>query len=358
MDKKEQEELKEFLKNNKKSHFLQSPEWAKVKDNWKHEMIIVRNKENKITGTMSILLRKMPIINRYMMYAPRGFVCDIDDKETLEKLTKEAKEIAKKYKAFIFRLDPDIPNDNKEFRDLAQSLGYKLKKNIKTIDDVIQPKYVYRLNIEGKSEEELIKVFKEKTRYNIRLAGRKGVVVREGKEEDFSVFYEIMKETGKRDNFFIRDISYFKKLYDAMRPDHAKILIAEYENTPVAVAMPIYYGNKVWYLFGGSLNKHRKVMPTYLIQWEMMKWAIENNCDIYDFGGVSGYEDEQGSMYGVYRFKKGFNGEVVEFVDELYMVFNPFINTIWNMMFFCRKTVINAKIKIVEGMKKFGNKKR
>ena len=170
-------ELEEFLSTNPKSHLFQSEEWAKVKEKWKNEMIVVR-KDGHITGTMSILLKKMPIVNSYMMYAPRGFVCNPQDKETLEKITMDAKKIAKKYKAFIFRLDPDIPNKDENFKLLMKSLGYKLKDNIKTIDDVIQPKFVYRLNIKDKTEEEIFKSFKEKTRYNIRLSLKKNEIGR------------------------------------------------------------------------------------------------------------------------------------------------------------------------------------
>lgn len=116
------DEVEEFLQRHPKSHFLQSAKWASVKDNWKHEFITVRNENGAVIGTMSILLRKVPILNRYMMYAPRGFVCDKEDKETLKKLTIEAKKIAKRYHAFIFRLDPDIPKEDKEFRQTMEAL--------------------------------------------------------------------------------------------------------------------------------------------------------------------------------------------------------------------------------------------
>ena len=118
--------------------------------------MVVVEKEGEIKGTMSILLRKVPIFNRYIMYAPRGFVCDEHDKDTLKELTEKAKEIAKKYKAFIFRLDPDISNEDEEFKKIAQEIGYKIKKNIKNIDQVIQPKYVFRLTLSNKTEDELL----------------------------------------------------------------------------------------------------------------------------------------------------------------------------------------------------------
>ena len=326
----EENKLKNFLETNKKSHFLQSPEWAKVKSDWKHEMIIVEE-NGEIKGTMSILLRQIPVFNRYIMYAPRGFVCNEHDKETLQKLTLKAKEIAKKYKAFIFRLDPDISNEDEEFKIIAKELGYKFKKNIKNIDQVIQPKYVFRLNMSNKTEEELLASLNQKTRYNIRLALKKGVTTRIGTIEDIKIFYDIMKETGSRDNFFIRPIEYFKNLYNSMGDKHVRLIIAEHEGTPIAAVMPILYGNKVWYLYGGSSNKYRNLMPNYLLQFEMMKWGLENNCDIYDFRGVSGFKNENDPQYGVYRFKKGFNPDFIEFVNELYIIFNPLMNFIFNI---------------------------
>ncbi len=294
----------EFLQNNPKTNFMQSPEWARVKTEWKNEFITVEDKNGNIKGTMSILLRKVPFINRHIMYAPRGFVCDVHDKETLKELTIKAQEIAKKYRAFIFRLDPDVLQSDEEFKKIITELGYKTKKNIKNIGQVLQPKYVFRLNVKDKTEEELLQSFESKTRYNIRLAGRKGVTVRQGTRDDLKIFYDIMKTTGSRDDFFIRPLSYFQKIYDEMGEKHARIYIAEFEGEPIAATMPIYYGNKVWYLYGGSSNKHRNLMPNYLIQWEMIKWAIEEKCDWYDFRGVSGFKSEKDPQYRCLQIQK------------------------------------------------------
>ena len=294
----------EFLQNNPKTNFMQSPEWARVKTEWKNEFITVEDENGNIKGTMSILLRKVPFINRHIMYAPRGFVCDVHDKETLKELTIKAQEIAKKYRAFIFRLDPDVLQSDEEFKKIITELGYKTKKNIKNIGQVLQPKYVFRLNVKDKTEEELLQSFESKTRYNIKLAGRKGVTVRQGTREDLKVFYDIMKTTGSRDDFFIRPLSYFQKIYDEMGEKHARIYIAEFEGEPIAATMPIYYGNKVWYLYGGSSNKHRNLMPNYLIQWEMIKWALEEKCDWYDFRGVSGFKSEKDPQYRCLQIQK------------------------------------------------------
>lgn len=339
-----EDELEEFFEHHKKSHFLQSPEWAKVKSEWKHEMIVIKNEQKEIEATMSILLRKIPILNRYIMYAPRGFVCDYHNKEILKKLTTEAKKIAKKYKAFIFRLDPDIPKTDKIFENIIKEIGYKQKKNNKRQE--LQPKWISRITLTGKTEDELLQSFSEKHRYNVRLAKRKGVTLRDGTREDLPIFYDIMKITEARDEFYVRSLSYFEKIWDAMSPNHIRLIFAEYEGKPISAVLPIKYGNKVWYLYGGSSNEHRNLMPNYLLQFEMMKWGIETNCDVYDFRGISGVLSEKHPQHGIYKFKKGFNGDIIELVDEMYIVYNPVINAIFNVLEYIYKEIATIKDKI------------
>lgn len=342
VDDSNREKFIEFNQKHPKGHFLQSPEWAKLKSEWKNEVVLAEDKDGNIKGAMSILIRKLPYINSSIMYSPRGPVCDIHDKETFQELVDGAKELAKKYNAFIFRVDPDIPDNDEEFKKIAQEVGFKLKEEVKDFNEVIQPRYVFRLNVKDKTEEELLKSFHEKTRYNIRLSGRKGVTIRDGNREDLKDFYKIMQETGNRDNFLIRPLAYFEKMYDCMGKDYLRVIMADYNGKPISGAIAIYYGNKVWYLYGASSNENRNVMPNYLVQWEMIKWALEKKCDIYDFRGVSGHVDEHHPQYGIYKFKKGFNGDFVEFVGELYMVFKPLTNFAFNTL---GETYRNLQIK-------------
>ncbi len=335
-----------FLQKHEKGHFLQSPEWAKVKSDWINEVVLVEDEKGNIKGSMSLLIRPFKNITS-MMYSPRGPVCDVHDKETFAKLVEGAKELAKKYHSFIFRVDPDISNEDEEFKNIAKEIGFKIKEDVKDFNEVIQPRYVFRLNVKDKTEEELLMSFHEKTRYNIRLAMKKGVTVREGTREDLKIFHKIMIETGVRDNFLIRPLSYFEKMYDNLAPNYMKILIAMYEDKPIAAVIPIIYGNKVWYLYGASSNEYRNVMPNYLLQWEQIKLALANHCDIYDFRGVSGHVNENHPQYGIYKFKKGFNGDFVEFVGELYMVLNPFMNFLYDKF-----GMLYRKIQIRKAMKK------
>ena len=336
----------EFLQKHERCNFQQSLEWAEIKSDWKKEVILAEDTQENIIGSLCVWIRKIPMFGN-LMYASRGPVCDIHNLEALKQLTDGAKELAKKYNAFVLRIEPDILSSDQDFRKIITGLGYRIKDDAKNFREEIQPRYVFRLDLKGKTEDEIFKAFHQKTRYNVRLAIKKGVKVRTGTKEDFKIFYDIMKETGSRDNFFIRQLSYFEKLYECMEPNkHVKLLIAQHEGNPIAAVMPIMYGNKVWYLYGGSSNKYRNLMPNYLLQFEMMKWGLENNCDIYDFRGVSGFKNENDAQYGVYKFKKGFNPEFVEFVNELYIVFNPMMNFIFNVSEKIYKFLGNIKSKL------------
>ena len=316
-------EYKKFLESNERCNFQQSLEWAEIKKpNWKPEVILAEDTEGNIIGSLCVLVRKMPIFGN-IMYSSRGPVCDIHDISVMKQLTDGARELAKKYKALALRIEPDIEKEDQPFRDIVTNLGYKIKDDAKDFKDEIQPRFVFRLNIKDKTEEEVMSGFHQKWRYNIRLAGKKGVEVKEGTREDLKDFHRIMIETGKRDGFITRPLEYFEKMYDNLAPNHMKLLMAYYEGKPISGVIPIFYGNKTWYLYGASSNEHRNLMPNYLLQWEMIKMAIERHDDIYDFRGVSGVVDENHPQYGLYRFKKGFGATFTEFIGEIYIPFKP-----------------------------------
>ena len=315
------EEYEAFVQNHPKGHFCQSVMWAKLKTEWKFEAVIVRDAEGEICGTMGILVRKVPVFPTAIMYAPRGPVCDVHNKAVMEQLVAGAKEIADKHNAYVLRMDTDVKSDDTEFAALCQELGFTLPQQSKNFEG-IQPRYVFRLYPEGRNEEELMASFHSKTRYNIRVAIKKGVEVKLADESAVDDFHRIMLETGLRDNFVIRTPQYFKRLLQVMG-DHARLYMAYLDGRPIAGTIAITYGDKVWYLYGASSNADRNAMPNYLLQMEMIKWAIERNARVYDFRGVSGDISEDNPLYGLYRFKKGFNGEFTEFIGEMSIVYRP-----------------------------------
>lgn len=316
-------EYEAFVKSSKKGSFMQAPCWARVKDMWAHEIIIAEDEQGRIKGSMLLLIRKIPIFPFTIMYSPRGPVCDIYDRETIAELVAGAKELAKKHKSYVLKIDPDVPTGDEKFENQMRELGFRFNKS-KNFEGV-QPRFVFRLNIEGMTEDEVFANFASKHRYNIRLAKKKGVEVRLGTRDDLAAFCKIMMDTGLRDGFVPRSLEYFEKMYDEMAPEgYLRLYLVYYQQQLISGAVAILYGNKVWYLYGASSNEHRNVMPNYLMQWEMIKWAIESGCDIYDFRGVSGDLNKGQPLYGLYRFKKGFNGDFVEFVGALDYVLKPF----------------------------------
>ena len=334
LEEKDKKLYTDFLEKHERCNFQQSREWATVKDSWINEVVLAEGKNGEIIGSISILIRKIPIFGN-IMYSSRGPVCDIYDENVLSQLTEGAKELAKKYKAFVFKIEPDIKSDDEKFRKVITKLGYSIKDDAKNFREEIQPRFVFRLDLKGKTEDEVFAGFHQKTRYNVRLATKKGVVIKEGTKEDLKDFHKIMVTTGQRDGFIIRSLSYFEKMYDNLVPNHMKLLMAYYQDKPIAGIIPIMYGNKTWYLYGASSNEHRNLMPNYLLQWTMIKEAIHNGCDMYDFRGVSGVVDENHPQYGLYRFKKGFGAEFTEFIGEVYIPFKP----VWYSLYkFSEKT--------------------
>ncbi len=320
--KETEQEYTEFLENHERCNFQQSLEWGKVKTAWKKEVILSEDENGKINGSICVWIRKMPMFGN-MMYSSRGPVCDIHDPNIMEQLTEGAKELAKKYNAFVFRMEPDVKKDDADFRHIVRELGYKIKDDAKDFKDEIQPRFVFKLDIKGKTEEEILKNCHQKTRYNIRLATKKGVEIKEGTREDLAAFHKIMIETGERDGFLVRSQEYFEKMYDELAPKHMKLLMAYHEGEPISGIILIKYGNTTWYLYGASSNRHRNLMPNYLLQWTGIKEAIAAGHDVYDFRGVSGVVDENHPQYGLYRFKKGFGAEFIEFIGEIYLPFKP-----------------------------------
>jgi peptidoglycan pentaglycine glycine transferase (the first glycine) len=320
-----------------------------------------------------------------MYYASRGFVCDYKNRRVVEAFTNLLTQYTKKKKGIMLKIDPciiyqernedgDIVEggfDNKEVVEHLLSLGYK-HKGITLDFDGIQPRFVYKLPLD-RSLDELMEKFHHKTRYNIRLAIKKGIEIIEGSREDLAEFERIMKITGERDGFITRPLSYFQDMYDVLEPKgKLKLYIAKYnvsralemtletltkelankkidenritkltnekeeleglvkqypQGIIVSGTIMLVSGKKASYLYGASDNLYRNIMPNYLIQWQMICDAHKMGCTMYDFRGISGDRNPDNHLYGLYRFKRGFTGEFIEYIGEFDYVLNPLLYT-------------------------------
>lgn len=319
-----------FIETHPKGHAMQLWEWGDIKGRtgWKPWRLLLETENGDVIAAATILERRLPLIGTPIFYCPRGPVVDTTDKEKLTAVLHAIKELAKRQKAILLKIDPDIPLSDQALFSFLMAAGFKKMDKGKNFEGV-QPKFVFRLNI-SPDEETLLANMNQKTRYNIRLAMKKGVTIRLGTRDDLPEFFKVLKETTERDNFLVRSYSYFEDLYDYLVPaGFGQLFIAEYEGKVVAGTLAFITGDKTWYIYGASSNSYRNVMPNYLIQWEMIRWAKANGCRLYDFRGVSGDLTEENPLYGLYKFKKGFNGEFTEFIGEWDYVYRPLMYHIW-----------------------------
>ena len=319
-------EMEAFVSGHPKGHFLQSTLWPAVKPQWDWRGVLSRGEDGAVRGALSILIRRMPG-GFSLLYAPRGPVCDVHDKAVMGELFDGARQAAKQCRGYLLQIDPDILSSDTEFEADMAALGFEREADSLNFEG-IQPRFVFRLNVEGKTEEEVMAGFEQKTRYNVRLAVKKGVTTRfwagdeDIPDEALTAFADIMQTTGKRDKFLVRSREYFANMLRALGK-HGRLYIAYLDGQPISGAIASQYGDKTWYMYGASSNEHRNVMPNYLLQWEMIRWALEGGSRIYDFRGVSGDLSPENPLYGLYRFKKGFNGDFCEFCGQFTMVYRP-----------------------------------
>lgn len=323
-EKQEISQMEKFAANHQKGHFLQLPRWAEVKEFWQWRGILAYQ-EDCLVGTMSVLIRELPL-GLSFFYVPRGPVCDRNDPLVMSKLFTAAEGLAKEHRAILVMLDPDERDDNREFRELMAAAGFQERPDSGFGN--VQAQHVFRLPLAGRTEEQVFDGFCAKTRYCVRLAQRKGVQLRvfygneEIPEKVLEEFTALNRETGLRDNFIPREKEYFRKILKTFGADTV-LFMAYYEQTPIAGTIGMYAAGKAWYLYGASSERQRKVMPNYLLQWEMICHAIRRGCRFYDLRGVPGNPTEDDPLYGLYQFKKKFGGEFTKFTGLFVFSYRP-----------------------------------
>lgn len=163
--------------------------------------------------------------------------------------------------------------------------------------------------------DEILERMKPKTRYNIRLAQRKGVQVRRAGMEQIDIWYELYKDTAHRNGLFVNGIEYFASVIaaradDTSSPAHVELLIAELDGVPLAAMFLVIAEHRGTYLYGASSSEKRNCMPTYALQWEAIQLSKTFGCTEYDMFGVSPGPQPSHPMFGLYQFKTGFGGEL------------------------------------------------
>ncbi len=303
----------EFGLNHPNAHLLQSGAWGELKTafGWKAVRLI-----SGANGAQ-VLFRRLPGGFSIGYVAKGPVVFDLNFSAELDLVCREEK-------AIFIKIEPDLWESDGEPVLLKQP-GW-IRSN------PIQPRRTVVVDLET-TEEDLLARMKQKTRYNIRLAEKKEIIVRPS--EDVGVFHQMSVMTSKRDGFGIHAPGYYQKIYDLFKPSgQIELLLAYYHDQPIAGLMVMAQGDTSWYMYGASTEAERNRMPTYLIQWEAMKWARERGCKRYDLWGIPDMDEEDlegkfeekqshEGLWGVYRFKRGFGGEVLRSVGAWDKVYYP-----------------------------------
>lgn len=320
-----------FVKQHPNGSLLQTAVWARLKSRfgWTSKRVTVKE-EGQIVAGAQMLFKSYAWGTVKIAYLPHGPLVDWNNKELVELLFNQLDTAAWQERAAILKMEPLLWSD--QFEPAAWSAISAEHGNL-TPTDSIQPPRTVRIDI-SKSEEEILAAMKQKTRYNIRLSAKKGVTVRRGTKHDLNAFYQIMFMTSKRNEFGVHDREYYDTAF-AQFSEFAKgsvaLFMAEHEGKPLAGVMAFAYGNQGSYLYGASTNEGRELMPTYGVQWEAMKWAKAQGCTYYDMWGVPDYDQEHleenfqqknEGLWGVYRFKRGWGGDLVRTVGPADRVYN------------------------------------
>jgi lipid II:glycine glycyltransferase (peptidoglycan interpeptide bridge formation enzyme) len=327
-------------------HFLQTFEWGQVKAKygweaiyavWTADQFIVTRDQLPITNNYiaaALILKRQVIRSGFaarlsVLYSPKGPLLDWTNESLCQRVLDDLQAFAKRQGAIFLKIDPDVVLGTgvpRSEEDAPENSGQIVMSELKRrgweySSEQIQFRNTVIVDL-NPTEEEMLAKMKQKTRYNIRLAERKGVALRVGTPGDLPMLYKMYAETSVRDGFVIRDEGYYKTVWELFMRSNVEMiqranmptcepLIAAVNGEPVAAIFVFYFAGRAYYVYGMSRDVHRDKMPNYLLQWEAMKRARAKGCTIYDLWGAPEVFDESDSMWGVYRFKEGLGGKVV-----------------------------------------------
>lgn len=289
----------------KSNNLFQSEAWADFQTCLKRKSWVI--KDDNIQG----LVLKYPLYkDKYYLYSPRGPIMGKNAKlQDLKLFLRKIEALAEKENAVFYRIEPYLLDQADIYK-----FGFRKITGHAPLSAQFSPENTLVLDIK-RPEEKILADMKPKWRYNINLAKRKGVKVREGKgAKDIEIFYMLTREMEKRGGYKGHEYKYYEAMFKTLvKEDVLKLYIAEYEGSPLAAILVSYFGQVATYLHGASGNEKRELMPTYLLQWTAVCEARNRHCRVYDFWGVSPASAKNHSWAGISRFKRGFGGEELSF---------------------------------------------
>ncbi len=306
------------------SHLLQSWAWGEFKAGygWQARRLAWETPDGPAAAQV---LTRSALRSLRVLYVPKGPLLDWQNAPLRARVLDDLQALARRERAILIKIDPDVvtalgattgATTGAPGAEQAAPIGQVLQADLARRGwmfsrDQIQFRNTVCLDLMP-SEPDLLAAMKQKTRYNLRLAERKGVQVRLGAPADLDLLYRLYAETSVRDGFVIRGLDYYRDAWGRfMAAGLAQPFVAEVDGQPVGALIIFRFARTAWYMYGMSRDAHRDKMPNHLLQWEAIRWSKARGCTTYDFWGAPDEFVESDPLWGVWRFKEGFGGQFV-----------------------------------------------
>ncbi|MGQ9584732.1 MAG: lipid II:glycine glycyltransferase FemX [Anaerolineae bacterium] len=294
------------------AHVLQTAEWAafKARHGWQPRQVLIQE-GGEVRAMASVLVRRVRGFPWGIGYAPKGpCLGDVRNLCLWEQVLAALEALARRERLIFLKVDPDVAwgkgEPGQEVASFLRQRGWLPSS------EQVQFRNTVALDLRP-DPEEILQGMHPKTRYNVRLARRRGVEVEEGGVDSLPEFYRLYQETSQRDGFLIRPFAYYRDLWSTfMAAGLARLFLARHGGDLLAGVITFRFGARAWYVYGASSDRKRNLMSSHLAQWEAMLRARAEGVREYDFWGAPERLDESDPLWGVYRFKAGFGGRFVE----------------------------------------------
>ncbi|MHB0858703.1 MAG: lipid II:glycine glycyltransferase FemX [Anaerolineae bacterium] len=314
-----------FVEGSPRGHLLQCTRWGglKARFGWQVERLALTRGGSIVAGAQ-VFFRPIPCGMGQLAYVPMGPLVDWSDRLIVSALLTSLRRTARQRHAFCLKLEPHTPDDLNTARVLCSH-------GLCASEQTVQERRTIIVDLTG-SEEEVWARLNSRTRQKVRSAIRKGVTVRNGTPEDATIFGALAQVTACRHNIAMHTTEYYRAAFDLFVPDHAKLLLATYQGHVLAGVFVFAVGCKALCMYAVSGTSHRELMPTYLLQWEAIKWALQKGCHEYDLCGIpdcdeavleSQFTSRNDGLWGVYGFKRGFGGCVTRYIGAYDDIYHP-----------------------------------
>ena len=321
-------------------HPLQSWVWGEFRKKTGLEVVrLGRYDKNKLIETAQITIHPIPFTNSTIGYLPKG---GIPSREILQKLV----EVGKQFKCIFIKLEPNVPKENFGFR--ISDFGFNLVPS----PHPLFTKYTFQLDLTP-NEDQLLKNLHSKTRYNIKVAQKHGIVITEdNSDKTFKTYLDLLMETTKRQKFYAHARRYHELMWETLNQNKfgsgqaltAHLLKAIYQGEILVTWILFLLNDTLYYPYGASSNKFRNTMASNLMMWEAIRFGKNHGAKVFDMWGALGPNPSKNDpWYGFHRFKEGYGSHLIEFIGSLDLIINPLLYKLYNTSHYLRELFLKIK---------------